>query len=181
MAIQRIEIRSIILIEAESRDEARAEIESMEPADVVDRCDREDAVGSFVVHEVTTVPESKVGEELIALGCDPDFFGDRGPHDWLVRAGIRFEVNAEDPDAAMREAKCLFDPFMEADDLIGAGEVAWAVRTHDDTWSVHADVRFRIDGDDEDEARASATDRLTGIRDGSDFITAFILQGVSRE
>lgn len=178
MPIQKIVIESIMLIEADSAEEARIEIESMEPVDVVRRCDDGDAVGTFRVKSAETVHRNDVGSELTALGSDASFFPDEAMGDYLATGLVHLGIRGVDETAAREAAKALVDGIIENDDLIGSSEIEAIDPLFDDRWTVAVKVMFRTQGLSPDEAKPFAAQRMADFVSANETITGGTLTSV---
>lgn len=175
MPIQKIIIESIMLIEADTPEKARAEIETMEPEDVVRRCDTGDAVGTFKVKSVETVHRNDVASELVALGSDSSFFPDESVGDYLAIGRVHLGINGVDETQARDAAMRLVDDIVERDDLIGSSEIEAIDPLIDDRWTVALKVMFRTQGISTEDAKSFAAERIADFVASNDAITSGML------
>jgi hypothetical protein len=74
MPIQKITLQVTVLMESDTPETARAEIEERGLEGVAYAIDEGDSVGLLEITGITTVAADKVGDELVALGSEPGFF-----------------------------------------------------------------------------------------------------------
>lgn len=171
MAVQKIIIESVMLVEADTPEAARAEIEAMEPAEVVRRCDDGDAVGTFAIRSIETVHRNDVASELEALGSDASFFPDEAVGDYLATGRVHIEIRGSSEGEAREAALKLVDGIVETDDLIGSSEIEAIDHLVDERWTVSVKVMFRTQGASTDESRPFAAERIGDFVDANEAIT----------
>lgn len=74
MPIQKLEIMTTLLIEADTPQDAEAMVSSITLERIGDLIDQGEAVGRTESAKASTVPQHRLEEELKALGSDASFF-----------------------------------------------------------------------------------------------------------